>query len=389
MGELFCGPGGLARGAERSNQLAASIGLNARIDHAWANDYDRDTCNTYKRNVLGASDATVFCADVRGLDLDQVPEYDALTFGFPCNDFSMVGLRQGFQGEYGPLFTYGIQALKKHEPRWFLAENVGGLRGTQGGDELREILRRMSQAGYNVTPHLYKFEEYGVPQARHRIIIIGIRRDEGLRFKVPAPTHSRENFVTCQSALEKSYEPGTANREKAKMSPKVVRRLERTRPGENVFQMQARLGDEVPEEIRLNVKGATLSQIYKKLDPKRPAYTITGSGGGGTHVYHWSENRSLTNRERARLQTFPDDHVFEGKRESVRRQVGMAVPPEGVAPIFSAIMKTFAGISYDSVPANIVMPQESDLLDGWFSSDDQTVLLSTIERPREYVSLSL
>ena len=73
MGELFCGPGGLARGAERSNQLAAGIGLEARINHAWANDYDRDTCNTYKRNVLCASYDTVFCADVRGLDLNQVP----------------------------------------------------------------------------------------------------------------------------------------------------------------------------------------------------------------------------------------------------------------------------------------------------------------------------
>ena len=71
-----------------------------------------------------------------------------------------------------------------------------------------------------------------------------------------------------------------------------------------------------------------MSMIYKRLDPNKPAYTITGSGGGGTHVYHWKENRALTNRERARLQTFPDFEFF-GSKESVRKQIGMAVPVLG------------------------------------------------------------
>lgn len=92
-----------------------------------------------------------------------------------------------------------------------------------------------------------------------------------------------------------------------------------------------------------------ISQIYKRLDPDKPSYTITGSGGGGTHVYHWSENRALTNRERARLQTFPDDFVFEGSKESVRKQIGMAVPAQGAKIIFEAVLKTFAGIDYPSV----------------------------------------
>ena len=92
-----------------------------------------------------------------------------------------------------------------------------------------------------------------------------------------------------------------------------------------------------------------ISQIYKRLDPEKPSYTITGSGGGGTHVYHWSENRALTNRERARLQTFPDDFVFEGSKESVRKQIGMAVPAQGAKIIFEAVLKTFAGIDYSFV----------------------------------------
>ena len=100
---------------------------------------------------------------------------------------------------------------------------------------------------------------------------------------------------------------------------------------------------------RLNVKGAKLSMIYKRLDPEKPAYTITGSGGGGTHVYHWNENRALTNRERARLQTFPDDFIFHGSKESVRRQIGMAVPVDGVRLILEAILKTFANVKYESI----------------------------------------
>ena len=104
--------------------------------------------------------------------------------------------------------------------------------------------------------------------------------------------------------------------------------------------------------MQLNVKGARISQIYKRLDPTKPAYTVTGSGGGGTHIYHWSEPRALTNRERARLQTFPDTYVFEGSKESVRKQIGMAVPPKGAKIIFEAILKTFAGIPYESMESN-------------------------------------
>jgi len=105
----------------------------------------------------------------------------------------------------------------------------------------------------------------------------------------------------------------------------------------------------LPEHLKLNVKGAKLSQIYKRLHPDFPAYTITGSGGGGTHGYHWKEPRALTNRERARIQTFPDNFIFIGSKESVRRQIGMAVPPKLSEQIFTAILKLFAGIKYPFV----------------------------------------
>ena len=86
--------------------------------------------------------------------------------------------------------------------------------------------------------------------------------------------------------------------------------------------------------------------------PQFGPYTVTGSGGGGTHIYHWSEPRALTNRERARLQTFPDNYYFCGSKESVRKQIGMAVPPMGAKIIFEAILKTFASIPYESIPSN-------------------------------------
>jgi DNA (cytosine-5)-methyltransferase 1 len=105
--------------------------------------------------------------------------------------------------------------------------------------------------------------------------------------------------------------------------------------------------------LKLNVKGAKISQIYKRLDPDKPAYTVTGSGGGGTHIYHWSEPRALTNRERARLQTFPDDYEFIGSKESVRKQIGMAVPCKGAKIIFETVLRSFAGIDYESIQPNV------------------------------------
>ena len=93
---------------------------------------------------------------------------------------------------------------------------------------------------------------------------------------------------------------------------------------------------QIPESLRLNVKGDRLSNIYKRLDRNKPSYTVTGSGGGGTHMYHWKESRALTNRERARLQTFPDNYHFIGGKESVRKQIGMAIPPAGMRHILMA-----------------------------------------------------
>lgn len=344
LGELFCGPGGIAWGATH-----ADIGNpEYSIVHQWANDYDKNTCNTYRHNICPDAPDTVYHGDIRTFDMNQLAPIDALAFGFPCNDYSVVGEQKGMDGEYGPLYSYGVKALKMFRPQWFVAENVGGLRSANKGNALSKILAELKAAGYKITPHLYKFEEYGIPQARHRLIIVGIRNDINMEYRVPstAPYEGIDN--TCRTAIEvPPIPPDAFNNERTRQSETVVRRLEYILPGQNAFTAN------LPEELQLNVRGAKISQIYKRLDPEKPSYTVTGSGGGGTHIYHWAEPRALTNRERARLQTFPDNYEFIGNKEGVRKQIGMAVPCRGAKLIFEAILKCFAGIEYPSIKPNI------------------------------------
>jgi DNA (cytosine-5)-methyltransferase 1 len=343
MGELFSGPGGIALGADLASVDVPEIG-RIEITHEWANDIDPDTCETYRKNI-SVKPEKVICGDVRKLDIGSLPAIDLFSFGFPCNDFSIVGEQKGTDGVYGPLYSYGIQVLRSHKPLCFFAENVSGLRNANDGEDFRRIMNDMFNSGYDVFPHLYKFDEYGIPQSRHRLILIGIRKDLKLKFHIPKPSYA---VKTCRDAIENPpISEDAPNNDMTAQSRNVVERLKHIRPGENAFTA------DIPEELQLNVKGAKLSQIYRRLDPNKPAYTLTGSGGGGTHMYHWSEDRALTNRERARLQTFPDDFEFAGKRESVRKQIGMAVPPLAAKIIFEALIKTLHGIEYEHTEASI------------------------------------
>ncbi len=344
LGELFCGPGGIAWGATN----AAISDSRFAIVHQWANDYDKNTCDTYRHNICPQAPKTVYHEDIRKFDMSKLAPIDALAFGFPCNDYSVVGEQKGMDGVYGPLYSYGVKALKLFKPIWFLAENVGGLRNANDGKAFTQILTELKEAGYTITPHLYKFEEYGIPQARHRIIIVGIRNDIDVTYRVPSPAPYADIDNSCRTAIEVPPIPAdAANNEKTRQSDIVVQRLKHIKPGENAFTAN------LPPELQLHVRGAKISQIYKRLDPTKPAYTVTGSGGGGTHIYHWDEPRALTNRERARLQTFPDTYEFIGSKESVRKQIGMAVPCKGAKIIFEAILNSFAGIPYEFIEPNI------------------------------------
>jgi DNA (cytosine-5)-methyltransferase 1 len=351
IGELFCGPGGIALGLEAATQSIKEF-ADLSLQHAWAVDNHPDTVKTFIHNISGASEKSVLCEDVRKVKvetLSEISRIDGFAYGFPCNDFSLVGKHKGINGNFGPLYTSGIPILEEFDPLFFIAENVGGIKSANEGLTFLKIKDDLSKAGkgYTITPHLYKFEEYGIPQARHRVIMVGIRNDLKMTYHPPAPTHLN-NFKTCLEAITvPPIKPNTANNDLTKQHPRVVERLKYIKAGENAWTAN------LPKKLQLNVSGATISQIYKRLDPGKPSYTVTGSGGGGTHVYHWEENRALTNRERARLQTFPDSFVFQGSKESVRRQIGMAVPPDGAKIIFEAILKTLHQIKYNTVDKNI------------------------------------
>jgi DNA (cytosine-5)-methyltransferase 1 len=340
IGELFAGGGGLGLGAHLANVRGPHATLY-RCEPVWANDRNRWAMQTYAHNLPGQT----ICADVRELQMEALPPIDGLLFGFPCNDFSVVGENKGLEGSYGGLYRHGIRALLTHRPSWFLAENVSGLERANEGRAFLQILRELQEeAGYQITAHRYRFEEYGVPQTRHRIIVVGLRRDLGLRFAVPAPSHGpgRRPYVTAREALA-GVERVTLNNEPLKVSGKVREFLSCIPAGENAWY------EGIPPELRLHVKGARMSHIYRRLYPDRPAHTVTARGGGGTRGYHWEEPRPLTNRELARLQTFPDDYHFLGPSQEVRSQIGMAVPPLGAKVIIEAILKTLAGVPYDSL----------------------------------------
>jgi len=384
LGELFCGPGGLALGAKLAIPQKSKRGTIFTISHSWGVDKDENAIATYNANKLGegiVSDAIKFVNsdDNTKINLSKYSKISALAFGFPCNDFSLVGKQKGFQGTFGNLYKAGIIAIEKTNPDWFVAENVSGIHSANSGNAFKKILSELDKAGkygYKLSVHLYKFEEYGVPQYRHRYIIVGIRKDHNLKFKIPKPTYEK-SYLTVKQKLSEPYEYPIHNNEITKQSEKVVNRLNFIPPWENAWYLdnllslsnekrRAELSNipwydnkikylsdtEITENItncKLNCTRARMSHIYKRLHPNKPSYTITGSGGGGTHVYHWEEPRALTNRERARLQGFPDSFVFKGSKEQVRKQIGMAVPPVGAKIIFESILKLFAGIDYSFV----------------------------------------
>ena len=344
LGELFCGPGGIAYGAMNAK---SDDGL-FRIKHAWANDFDSDTCETYRKNICPDCPESVLCMDVRKLDIQKLGKIDAFAYGFPCNSFSSVGEHKGLVNEkFGQLYWYGIEVLREYQPKWFIAENVSGIRSAGSGD-FQIILNDMRESGYKLTVNLYKAEQYGVPQTRHRVIIVGIRNDLEVSFRVPDPAKYKECDISSRTALSGIPE-NAPNHEKRKLQDKVIKRLSFIRPGENVWQAED--AGRLPEELQIKTK-TKISQIYRKLDPDKPAYTVTAAGGGGTFMYHWT-NRELTNRERARIQTFPDFYEFVGKYASVRKQIGMAVSCRLSEIVITAVLNRFAGIEYPWIEPNL------------------------------------
>ncbi|MGD8455489.1 MAG: DNA cytosine methyltransferase [Anaerolineales bacterium] len=300
----------------------------------WANDIDEDACQTYSKMISNK----INCTSIEDVDIDKLPEVDLVTGGFPCQDFSVIWKRPGLFGYKGNLYTYFVEVVNKTKPKAFIAENVKGLLSANNGRAIKQIINDFENIdpSYLVFPKLYNFADYGVPQFRERVLIVGIRMDTGFSFVHPKPEYGpgrKYPHVTSGEALE-DVETVKHNNEHQKILKKTVERLKLIPAGGNF--------NDVPKDNPLYVKGM-ISHVYRRIDPNKPSTTLIAGGGGGTWGYHFPEPRSLTNRERARLQSFPDDFIFYGSFGEIRRQIGNAVPPIGIVPLVDAIAPLFTG----------------------------------------------
>lgn len=314
---LFTGCGGMDLGFILAKHPSLAYELT------WANDFDKHACETYKKYFKHE----IVCGDIWDIDLSKIPEADIVIGGFPCQDFSVLrGQRPGFNSKRGVLYTKFVEAVAVKRPLAFVAENVKGLLTTHNGEAIKKIKEDFSKVGqgYEVVHKLINFADYGVPQHRERVIIVGIRKDLGLEFKFPEPTH-KKNHISAKVAL-KDVKQAKYNNEKIAIQPSTKKKLELIPPGGNYKSL--------PGHSNRN----WMSLIYKRLHPDHPSPTIVANGGGGTWGYHYSEPRPLTNRERARIQTFPDEFEFIGSVSEVRKQLGNAVPPEGIRPIAEQLL---------------------------------------------------
>jgi DNA (cytosine-5)-methyltransferase 1 len=338
---LFAGCGGMDLGAE----------LSGRARVVWAVDNEHWAVQTYRRN-LGPH---VVEADVTTVAVPDVP-CDILLAGPPCQDYSTLWNHDGLKTARGNLFREVARFLDSLRPAAFVLENVPGLLSANKGAAwtlVRHALRAPSSfvgqsqrtaVRYDLSAQVVDMADLGVPQQRERLIVVGVRRDLGVRPPV-IPTPFAGAPVTVREALDANPLPERApNHERGLDSPDVVERLKLIPPGGNY--------EVIPQGHPLAVKGL-ISHVYRRLDPDKPAYTMIAGGGGGTHGYHHAEPRRLSNREKARLQGFPDDFIFEhgcgpGARESrsayprVRRQVGNAVPPPAAKLIIEALAAVLA-----------------------------------------------
>lgn len=308
---------------------------NAGFTTVWANDFNQDAVKTFKQNI---SD-TIALGSIEDFKPENTPEADIIIGGFPCQDFSVIWKQPGLNGTRGGLYRHFLEFVRHHKPKIFIAENVRGILSANNGKAIEQIITDFQEIepAYILYPKLYNFAGFGVPQFRERVIIVGVRIDTDFNFKHPKETHGDGAgmipYLTAGEALL-GVQSVAANSEHQKMQQRTIERLKLIPAGGNYTA--------IPADNPLHVKGM-ISHVYRRIDPDRPSTTIIAAGGGGTWGYHYPEPRSLTNRERARLQSFPDDFVFDGSFSEVRKQIGNSVPPQGLKSLISAIEPLFDG----------------------------------------------
>ncbi|MEK6745585.1 MAG: DNA cytosine methyltransferase [Pseudomonadota bacterium] len=321
---LFSGCGGMDLGFKK-----------AGFDIIWANDFNHWACTTYANNFGNH----VHEGDICDFPSSKIPDCDMIIGGFPCQDFSMIWKRGGIGTERGNLYRQFVRIVTDKQPKIFIAENVKGLLTANDGKAVQAIIDDFTNSGYNVELHKVNFANYGAPQLRERVLIIGIHKSINQKFKLPDVTHTNETFVSSEEAL-RGVKKVLYNNEHQNIQKKTVEMLKLIPAGGNFTS--------IPKDSPYYVNGM-ISHVYRRLHPKKPSTTIIAGGGGGTWGYHYEEPRPLTNRERARLFGYPDNFIFEGSITEVRRQIGNSVPPVGILPIAKSIKNFLDKVSKHGV----------------------------------------
>ncbi|HEU4964381.1 MAG TPA: DNA (cytosine-5-)-methyltransferase [Bacilli bacterium] len=298
--ELFAGAGGLALGLELSGLETEAVV-----------EVDKAACETLK---LNRPSWRVIHEDVRNVDFTQY-KVDVVTGGFPCQAFSYAGKKLGFDDVRGTLFFEFARAIKEIRPKLFIGENVRGLINHDNGRTLQTIIDILSDLGYNVRYKLLNAVNYGVPQKRERIIIVGTLPE--YEFNYPEP---EERVVNLRHALYK-----VPISEGMQYSANRRRILEMVPPGG--------CWRDLPEDVQRDFMGKSYfsgggrTGMARRLSWDEPSLTLTTSPSQKqTERCHPEEVRPFTVREYARIQTFPDTWEFYGTVSDKYRQIGNAVP---------------------------------------------------------------
>lgn len=287
---LFSGAGGLDLGFVMAGHKII-----------WANDIYPDAVNTYKKN-LGDH---IVLDDIAKVDTSSIPDCDIIIGGFPCQGFSVANMNRHEEDKRNVLYRQLTRVIKEKKPRFFVAENVKGILSLGQGKIIQAILKDFGSLGYSVRNETLNAADFGVPQLRQRVFIVGVRNDVDFKYIYPNPTHNADG----SDGLKKWLSAGEALKDIP--DPDLPNSLYNHTYSKYKLQFNGYLG-------------------HRPLDSDKPAPTVTARGdnkGGVVVLPHPNGKRRMTCRELATIQSFPLDYVFYGNASSVYRQIGNAVPP--------------------------------------------------------------
>ncbi|EHN8931208.1 TPA: DNA (cytosine-5-)-methyltransferase [Citrobacter amalonaticus] len=312
--ELFAGAGGMALGLEKAGLKSVLL-----------NEIDSHACKTLRKN---RPEWNVVEGDVSKVDFTPYRNtVDVLAGGFPCQAFSYAGKKLGFEDTRGTLFFEFARAVKEINPKVLLAENVRGLLNHDDGRTLDTIKSIITDLGYTLfEPRVLKAIFYKVPQKRERLIIVAVRNDlaNGIDYEWPS---SYNKILTLKDALKKGelYDSDVPESEGQKYPKRKAEILSMVPPG----GYWRDLPEDIQKEYMLKsfYLGGGKTGMARRLSWDEPSLTLTcAPAQKQTERCHPEETRPLTVREYARIQTFPDDWVFEGPMSAKYKQIGNAVP---------------------------------------------------------------